>query len=91
MPITAAIGRNVNPVSIGDSDSTCCRYSEPMYHIGRIAALNRKMIPLTIFSGLVNAFGGTSGCLARRSISGKKLSMMKPMISGTSAVDEPHP
>ena len=62
-----------------------------MYHIGRIAALNRKMIPLTIFRGVVNAFGGTSGSLARLSISGKKFSMMKPMISGISACDEPQP
>ena len=38
----------------------------------------------------MNAFGGTSGCSACLSISGKKFSM-KPMINGINAVDEPQP
>ena len=68
--MTSAGARKMRPVSIGDSDSTCCRYSEPMYHIGNSAALNSSTIRLTTFSGRVNAFSGSSGAAARVSNTG---------------------
>ena len=89
--ITSAIGRNTRPVESGDRASTCCRYSEPMYHIGNMAALNSSTIALTTRSGLVNAFGGTSGAAARFSNIGNNVSRTAPIAIGTSASAEPQP
>ena len=89
--IVSAIGRNTRPVVSGDRASTCCRYSEPMYHIGNSAALNSSTITLTTRSGLVNAFGGTSGAAARFSITGKSVSRIVPTAIGTSACADPQP
>src|SRR5262249_26914757 len=38
--IVSAIGRKVRPAWSGERPSTCCRYSELMYHMGNSAALN---------------------------------------------------
>ena len=89
--ITSAIGRNTRPVESGERSSTCCRYSELTNHIGKMAALNRRTIPLTARSCGVRAFGGTSGAGARRSTSGNRASSTFPIAIGTSAEAEPQP
>ena len=91
MPITAAIGRNTRPVSIGERLSTCCRYSEPMYHIGRIAALNRKMIPLTSAQRLGERRQRHQRAVGALLDQREGIEDEEADDHGTSAVEEPQP
>ena len=90
--IVSAIGRKVSPAWSGERPSTCCRYSELTYHIGKSAALNSSTMLLATCSGFVSALNGISGAAAKRvSMTTKSASSPTPTAIGTSAPGDLQP
>jgi hypothetical protein len=90
--MTSVMGKKAMPVESGDSPSTCWRYRELTYHMGKSDALNKRTMALASFIGPVSSRKGTSGAAARRvSTTAKRASRKRPSPMGTRALGDDQP